>query len=151
LIAVCVLCFAVIPIALWIIVRFGLMLIPARIGESQITPMELLATMLAGLTISIGILAVMIAGLALWGYREIKREARRIAIEAAKRAAVETVNSPKIKDILRAEARTVIEAERAERKYGEELASAQPPQASTIETEASGEKVGRPRPRKKGG
>ena len=139
--------------ALAVLVRYAFVMAPAPLksGESQVTPIELITTLLTGLTVSIAILALVIAALAIWGYHTIKTEARKIAGAAARRAAVETVKSPEIQKILKAEARAVIESQSAERSEGEGLAAAQPPPAATMKTETESERVGKPRPKGKEG
>jgi hypothetical protein len=49
-----------------------------------VTYPELIAALLTGLAISLGILGVVIAGLALWGYRAIRDEASAISLKIAR-------------------------------------------------------------------
>lgn len=49
-----------------------------------VTYAELIAALLTGLAISLGILGVVIAGLALWGYRAIRDEAKGISMKIAR-------------------------------------------------------------------
>ncbi len=138
-VAIVVFCFFV---ALWIAARVASVFRPAPEGISR---GELVTTVLAGLTISIAALAVVVAGLAIWGYHAIRREARGIARTAARRSAIKFVNSPKMQEQLRTEARTIIADEFEQWTESQRLAISQPPQESVmLEKSEEKERVGRP-------
>jgi hypothetical protein len=64
-------------------------LISAKLSTSglaspSITYPELIAVLLTGLAVSLGILGVIIAGLALWGYRAIRDESKEISAKIAR-------------------------------------------------------------------
>jgi hypothetical protein len=48
------------------------------------TPVELVTTVLTALAVLIGVLGIFIAALAVWGYTQLKDEARNTAAEAAR-------------------------------------------------------------------
>jgi hypothetical protein len=117
----------------------------------HITYAELIAVLLTGLAIAVGLLGIIVAGLALWGYREIRNEAKAIAtrtarIETRKRV-IEYLRSP--------EGSQIVEGEVARRfdelKEGLALAKSQP-RSSTIETGegSTGPKVGKPYSKERG-
>lgn len=83
--------FALIALVLWIFYRSGWSF---RAGESQIEYKDFLSLVLTALSLMIAVLGAGIAILAVYGFQEIKREAREVArgaaIEVAKGAAEST-------------------------------------------------------------
>jgi hypothetical protein len=145
-IAIIVLCGGLVPVGLWIAVRVTSLFTPAAPGFSN---GEVVTILLAGLTVSIAVLALVVAGLAVWGYHAIQEEARKVARKHAHQSAINTVKSKEIQERLRAEARTIIGDEFAKWKESQELAASQPQQpASKLVTGTEGEKVGKPYKRK---
>ena len=69
------------PLAIWFTGR----LTPSPLEFQQPTHSELIATLFTGAALMLGILAIIIAGLAIWGYVAIKKEATQIATSSAKR------------------------------------------------------------------
>lgn len=124
LIAVCV----TVPIALWIAVRIASVFTPMAPSPSH---SDVVTTVLAGLTISIAVLALMVAGLAIWGYHAIKAEARKTAIRAARVAAIKSVKSADVQNRLRKEARLLIAGEFAKWKEANSLFQLLPPQGQS--------------------
>lgn len=111
---------------------------------------ELVTTLLAGLTISIAVLAIVVAGLAIWGYQAIKAEARTIALEVAQKSAIEHLKGEDAQAKLRSDARTIIDQELAKLREGIEMAASQPRQeTSTVEEGQDIERVGKPKPKRK--
>jgi type IV secretory pathway VirB2 component (pilin) len=53
-------------------------------GTPHVSFAELIAVLLTGLAISLAILGVIIAGLAIWGYRAIREESKAIAIKTVR-------------------------------------------------------------------
>jgi hypothetical protein len=121
----------------------------------NVTYAELIAALLTGLAISLGILGVVIAGLALWGYRAIRDEAKGISIKIAR-----SETRKRVSEYLRSfEGAAIVESEVAKRvdELKEGLAignsySKPTPEQSIIEgrQEDQESKVGRPY-HKKGG
>jgi hypothetical protein len=90
-IALIILCGAVVPIGLWIALRIASIFTPIA---SNTTHSDTVTVVLAGLTISIAVLAVTVAGLAIWGYHAIKQEAGKTAAKSARQAAIKSVRNP---------------------------------------------------------
>lgn len=120
-----------------------------------VTYPELIAALLTGLAISLGILGVVIAGLALWGYRAIRDEAKEISIKIAR-----SETRKRVSEYLRSpEGAEIVEKEVAERvdqlKEGLAIGNSYAKLASDGSTIESGledrkSKVGKPY-HKKGG
>ena len=83
----------VIPTSLYVAARIASVFMPMAPAPSH---SDLVTTVLAGLTISLAVLALMIAGLAIWGYHAIKAEAQKTATTAAKAAALRYVKGAEI-------------------------------------------------------
>jgi hypothetical protein len=89
---------ALTPVGAWIGVRFASILTPAK--DWSFSSGELVTTLLAGLTISIAVLASVIGLAAIWGYHAIKDEARETArTEITRYLAGNEVDS-KIRDLV---------------------------------------------------
>jgi len=69
------------PLAIWFTGR----LTPSPLGFQEPTHSELISTLFTGAALILGMLAIVIAGLAIWGYVAIKKEASQIATSSAKR------------------------------------------------------------------
>jgi hypothetical protein len=120
-----------------------------------VTYPELIAALLTGLAISLGILGVVIAGLALWGYRAIRDEARGISIRIASRETRRRV----IEYLRSTEGAAVVENEVAKRvedlKEGLAIGNSYSklaPEQSIVESgeEDRKSKVGKPYQKKRG-
>jgi hypothetical protein len=114
--------------ALWIGIRF----MPGIQEIAPPTPIELIGVLLAGLTIVLGVLAIVIAGLAIWGYAAIKIEAKEAATSAARAAAVDHIESETVQNRLRQDSRKIIEEELKKLQEGEALAESQPAQGMPL-------------------
>lgn len=73
-----------VPTILWMAARIVPVFTPMATSP---THSDVVTTVLAGLTISLAVLALMGAGLAIWGVQAIKTEAKRTAVRAAGAAA----------------------------------------------------------------
>jgi hypothetical protein len=108
---------------------------------------ELIGVLLTGLAISLGLLGIVIAGLALWGYKAIRDESRAIASRVARQE-----TSKRVIEYLRSPAGSkLVENEVAKRfeelKEGLAIAEAYSPsesKVSKIESGAESSKVGKP-------
>jgi hypothetical protein len=114
------------PFALWIGIRF----MPATMQTEPVSTVELISILFVGITIVLGVLAIVIAVLAIWGYHAIKDESRRIAEDAARDAALAFIKSEDLQNRLREESRKIIDEEMIKVKEGDALAAAQPPQGT---------------------
>jgi hypothetical protein len=139
-----------VPFAILIALRYQ----PHQLVSVPVTNSELVSVLLTGLTIILGVVALVIAGLALWGYHAIRDEAKTIATRTARaetrKRVVEYLASPTGSGIVENEVAKRFD----ELKEGLALAesySKSGNNASIINTDAdSGSKVGKPY-RKKGG
>jgi hypothetical protein len=76
------------PIALWEVLR----IFPTSVPDpQQPTHSELVTILLTGVTIVLAILAVFVAGLAVWGYESIKSEAGAVATRALEKTIADAV------------------------------------------------------------
>jgi len=110
------------PIALWIGVRN----MPAVQAASPPSAIELISTLFAAVTIILGVLAIIIAGLAIWGYAAIKDESQRAATTAAHAAVGSYLQGVEIQNQMRAESRKIIDDEIKKVREGLALGESQP-------------------------
>lgn len=126
--------------ALWIGIRF----MPEVKQLTPPTPIELIGTVFAAVTIILGVLAIVIAVLAIWGYGAIKAEAKEAATSAAKTAAILHIESEDVQARLREESRRIIEEEVKKLQEGLAIAESQPAQATPlVQTREESRRVGR--------
>jgi hypothetical protein len=140
---------------IWIVTKLvspELSLPGVGVTAPRITYAELIAVLLTGLAVSLGLLGLVVAGLALWGYRAIRDEAKAIASRVAR-----SETRKRVLEYLRtAEGMEIVESEVAKRfdelKEGLALAGSQPSgKTSTLETSGNpSPRVGRPYRKGKG-
>ena len=71
--------------SLWMLTKFAsAKLSSPGVPAPIVTYPELIAALLTGLAISLGLLGIVIAGLALWGYRATREEAKGISVKIAR-------------------------------------------------------------------
>jgi hypothetical protein len=114
----------------------------------EATHSELINVVLSGLTISVAVLALVVAGIAIWGYHAIQDQSRKIAVKSARSSALKVLRGEDMIDLLRKEARVAIEDEFSKWKESQALANSQPAQQSAKIEAESGEKVAKRRPRR---
>src|SRR5579871_5451301 len=129
-----------VPVALLIGVRS----MPAVHEIPPPTAVELIGILFAGVTIILGVLAIIIAVLAIWGYAAIKIEAQAAATSTAKKAAVDHIESEALQNRLRDESRKIIEEELKKMQEGLAFAESQPAQGiPSVESPQESQKVGK--------
>jgi hypothetical protein len=128
-----------IPIALWI----GVRLLPPQPNAQVATHSDLISTLLAGIAICLGALAIVIAGLAIWGYAAIKTEAGRIAKSCAMDAVEAHMTLPAQQKELSKLLKRMIETELKNFDIGMSMASAYTDQAKTSESGSVGKRYPR--------
>ena len=139
---------ALFPVFLWVIVRATNVYTASSslLTQPSTTHSDLVVTVLAGLTVSVAMLALVIAALAVWGFYAIRTEATKQAKMQAHLTTVKHMKSKAVIDILKAEARRVVAEET--KKMEESLAMSSAFQFDTkTGTMESGEdtaKVGKP-------
>jgi hypothetical protein len=82
------------PILIWALI----VLRPPVSQPTPPTPADLIAVLFTGVTIILGVLAVVIAVFAIWGYQAIKKEALDSAERAAQKWLVDSVDGANLKD-----------------------------------------------------
>lgn len=148
-VAVSVVAFCVtFPVFLWVVVRVTDVYTASASLPSQptTTHSDLVTTVLAGLTVSVAMLALVVAGLAIWGYYAIRAEATRQAKDQAHRTTLKHMRSKAVSDILKSEARRLMAEESKKMEEGVALSSAFQfdPNAPTIGIGEDAAKVGKP-------
>jgi hypothetical protein len=138
-----------VPFAIFIVLRFS----PSPVRVPEVTYADLTSTLLVGLTIVLGVVALMIAGLAIWGYHAIRDEGGRIATDEAKRASMQYLAGGEAQERLRSDANKIILAELAKIRESADLASAfqSTPIGGTIPIGEDKGNVGKPYPQKNKG
>jgi hypothetical protein len=143
--------FAVCGVAVWFIWIVTKLVAPELsipgVKVPTISYVELIAVLLTGMALSLGILGIVIAGLALWGYKAIRDESRAIASRVSRQE-----TSKRVIEYLRSTTGSkLVETEVARRfeelKDGLAIAEAYSPSKSNvpkIETGAEGSRVGKP-------
>lgn len=108
---------------------------------------DVIATVLAGLTVSVALLAIMIGFFAIWGYQTITSEARSLAKQLAQRGSDEYLRGSELGERIRA----LVAEELGKLTEGAKLSTSQPLDTKAIIKEGeSAEKVGEPYPEKGG-
>jgi hypothetical protein len=145
-IALVIACLSV-PLAIFIVLKY----VPVSIRVPTVTNADLMSTILAALTIILGIVAVIIAGLAIWGYHAIKEESGNIAREEAQKTVTEYFSGIEVQARLRDEVGRIASEEAAKALESLDLSSAfQLPQIGGTMPVGSEEKekpIGRPYPK----
>jgi hypothetical protein len=130
------------PVWLWSVVRRT----PSPFGFQEPTHSELISTLFTGAALILGMLAIIVAALAIWGYVAIKKEAAQIATASAKREIERYMK----RDATHKEVRKIIE-ELAAPVLAELQAAAQMPSAyqDGQADETDGKTVGKSYPKNK--
>jgi hypothetical protein len=98
-------------------------------------------------TIVLGVLALVIAGLAIWGYTAIKDESKRVSSEAAAKAITAYIQGQEIQSLLRAETQKLIDDGMKQVLEAADIAISQIPRPDAEPSADDSESVGKKYPK----